>query len=294
MDRPRTDLETVGRLDVADRLPEERRELLTLLDGLDAAAWDLSTECPAWTVQGVALHVLGDDLSLLSRQRDEAANGLILYAQDHAGLGFQELLDGFNERWVTGAGFLSTRLITTLLALTGAETAAYYGSVDPGAPGEPVGFFGGRQAGVTTSPFWQAIAREYVERVVHQQQIRRAVGAPDLAPTLVVPAAEAVALGVAALLPPLDAVPGTTVVLAAVDLGVWTLERTGDDAWQLHRGRAAEPDAELRLDADDAVTAVTRGLTRAQAREALTEGASGDPTLVGVAATAVAELLRPS
>jgi hypothetical protein len=33
----------------------------------------------------------------------------------------------------------------------------------------------------TSSPFWQAIAREYVERWVHHSQIRRAIGHRSLA-----------------------------------------------------------------------------------------------------------------
>src|SRR5262249_49394833 len=65
-----------------------------------------------------------------------------------------------------------------LLRLTGEWTAAYYEHVDPDSPGEPVGFFGPRGG---HSPFWQAIAREYVERVVHHSQIRRALGLSSVA-----------------------------------------------------------------------------------------------------------------
>lgn len=45
-----------------------------------------STECPAYTVKGIATRVLGDDLSLLSRQRDEAENGLVQVAVEPAGV----------------------------------------------------------------------------------------------------------------------------------------------------------------------------------------------------------------
>ncbi|MGZ4678109.1 MAG: maleylpyruvate isomerase N-terminal domain-containing protein, partial [Acidimicrobiia bacterium] len=55
-------------LDVLDLLGPERRLLCDLLAGLTAEQWSTTTECPAWTVRGVALHVLGDDLSLLARQ----------------------------------------------------------------------------------------------------------------------------------------------------------------------------------------------------------------------------------
>src|SRR5438477_224925 len=115
---------------------------------------------------------LGDDLSLLSRQRDGAEPGLSSLAGELPGVDFRTLLDTFNDRWVAAAGFLSTELVTELLSRTGEWTAAYYGAVDPDAPGEPVGFFGSRGE---SSPFWHAIAREYVERWVHHSQIRRAL-----------------------------------------------------------------------------------------------------------------------
>ena len=61
-------------LDVTALLGPERAAFVDLLDALAPAQWDLPTECPAWTVKGVALHVLGDDLSLLSRQRDASTD----------------------------------------------------------------------------------------------------------------------------------------------------------------------------------------------------------------------------
>ena len=56
----------------------ERSTLTSLLEGLGPDEWGRSTECPAYSVKGVAMHILGDDLSLLSRQRDQAENGLSL------------------------------------------------------------------------------------------------------------------------------------------------------------------------------------------------------------------------
>lgn len=158
---------------VLDVLRPERDTFLALLQSLDGDAWKLPTECPAYTVKGVATHVLGDDLSLLSRQRDRAENGLLAVAAELPGADFRTILDSFNDRWVAAAGFLSTDLLVELLRLTGEWTAAYYDEVDPSAPGEPVGFFGSPGE---PSPFWQAIAREFVERWVHHSQVRRAVG----------------------------------------------------------------------------------------------------------------------
>ena len=163
---------------VLDAYRPERDSLLALLEGLDPDDWARPTECPAYALKGVATHVLGDDLSLLSRQRDGAVQGFLLLADDLAGADFRTLLDTFNDRWVAAARFLSPVLLIELLRLSGEWTAAYYESVDPDAPGEPVGLFGAGEG--ASSPFWQAIAREYLERWIHHSQIRRALGLPSL------------------------------------------------------------------------------------------------------------------
>jgi uncharacterized protein (TIGR03083 family) len=165
-------------LDVTAMLRPERASFLELLESLDGNDWDHPTECPAYTVKGVATHVLGDDLSLLSRQRDAAPNGLFLVAEELPGVDFPTLLDTFNDRWVATARFLSAGMLIDLLRDSGEHTAAFYESVDLEAPCEPVFFFGSNG---DLSPYWQAIAREFMERWVHQSQIRRAVGRPSLA-----------------------------------------------------------------------------------------------------------------
>lgn len=162
-------------------LRPERAALLATLETLDGAAWLGPTECPAYRVKGIATHLLGDDLSLLSRQRDGAENGLVQVAAELPGADFRTLLDTFNDRWVTAAQYLSSELLIELLRLAGDWTASYYEQVDPAAPGEPVGFFG---VTGTSSPFWQAIAREYMERWVHHSQIRRAIGLGSLSDEL--------------------------------------------------------------------------------------------------------------
>lgn len=158
---------------VLDAYRPERAAFIELLRDLDAAALALPTECPAYDVRGVASHVLGDDLSLLSRQRDASPNGLLLMAEGMPGADFRTLLDAFNDAWVTATRFLSPELLVELLELTGEWTAAYYEAVDPEKLGEPVGFFGSRGQ---PSPFWHAIGREFVERWIHHSQVRRALG----------------------------------------------------------------------------------------------------------------------
>lgn len=163
---------------VIDVLQPERETLLDLLRDLDDASWDRQTECPAYSVKGIATHLLGDDLSLLSRQRDGAVPGLFLVAERKPGVDFRTLLDTFNDDWVEAARFLSPPLLIELLRLSGAWSAAYYGQVDPASPGEPVPLFDPPPG--QGSPFWQAIAREYLERWAHHSQIRRALGLSSL------------------------------------------------------------------------------------------------------------------
>jgi hypothetical protein len=122
----------------------ERSTLTSLLEGLGPNEWGRSTECPAYSVKGVATHILGDDLSLLSRQCDQAKNGLSLLLPELPGSDLRTLLDTFNDRWVAAASFLSPDLLVELLALTGEWTAEYYESVDPLTDGESVGLFGAR------------------------------------------------------------------------------------------------------------------------------------------------------
>lgn len=171
-------VQDVGVLDVTSSLRPERAAFLELLQNLSADQWAMPTECPAYTVKGVATHVLGDDLSLLSRQRDAEAPGLFLVAADLPGADFRTLLDTFNDRWVSTAGFLSPPMVIDLLRITGDRSASFYEAVDLEAPCEPVGFFGSTGE---ASPYWQAIAREFMERWVHHSQILRAAGRPSLA-----------------------------------------------------------------------------------------------------------------
>jgi hypothetical protein len=216
------------------------------------------------------LHVLGDDLSLLSRQRDEATNSLILYAAKHPGLDFRQLLDGFNEQWVEAATYLSPSLVIELLRLTGEWTASFYVSVDLEQPGEPVGFFG--RSG--SSPYWQAIAREYVERWVHQHQIRRALRRTDLGPEFLAPAAAVVARSLAAHLPSLDAAPGTVLVLTVNEVASWTYT-LGDDGWMLEDGPSSDAAAQLALQRVDATPVLSRGRSRDDVRAAFEESGDG-------------------
>lgn len=279
-------LEAAGALDVTSALERERALLLEVLRSLSDDEWHLPTECPAYDVHGIAAHLLGDDLSLLSRQRDAAPQGLLEFLQ--AGDDFRTALDHFNDRWVAATAFLSQRTLIDLLTMTGEQTAAWYRAVDPGSPGERVGLFG--EDG--PSPYWQVAAREYVERWIHQHQIRRAVGRePVGGDALLRPALAAIMRAIAAWLDDLGARSDDVIVIYIGTAGAWSFQRQ-EEGWLLHDGRARDADAVLGLDRTIAATASSRGLSAAELERAFTLGANRD--LAARAAHAVAAFLgRP-
>lgn len=223
-------------VDVTTFLRPERESLLDLLADLSDDEWTRPTECPVWTVKGLALHVLGDDLSLLTRQRDASTDSLTLFAEDHPGLAFRQLLDGFNEHWVSGARFLSASLLIELLDLVGRWSADFYETVGLDTMArEPVQFF----ATLEPSPYWQVIAREYAERFIHQSQIRRALDRPELDGEVLHAAAAVHAHMLAAWLRDVPARDGAKVAIAVGPAGRWILTR-GPDGWAAaeHGGKA--------------------------------------------------------
>jgi hypothetical protein len=95
-------LQPAGRLDYVELFAAERTTLLELLTQLNSDHWVAPTECPAWTVKGIALPLLGDDLFFASRQRDAESSPVLIQAGDNWGELFV-VLDHVNEQWVTPA-----------------------------------------------------------------------------------------------------------------------------------------------------------------------------------------------
>ena len=172
-------------LDLTPFLAPERAVLLELLRGLSASDWEQPTECRSGTSRAsrctfsATIFAPDPPTRRVDRQLD-------LVRLEPPRLEFSALLDGFNEQWVAASGFFSTELLVDMLRLVGEWSDAFYRDVGLGTMSrEPVGFFAEQSA----SPYWQVIAREYVERFIHQSQIRRAIGAPELEGELVTAAA---------------------------------------------------------------------------------------------------------
>lgn len=179
------------------------------------------------------------------------------------GASFDEVfvaLDRFNEQWVSTASFLSPPVVIDLLRLSGEWTRAFYGTVDADLPGEVVAWIG-----PDPQPYWMLAAREYWERWIHQQQIRRAVGRPGLDDAgFVLPAVAVAMRGFPQGLAAFPAPAGTTVTLAVSDAGVaWTVGCDGE-RWTLYDGAPGDPTVTLAVDLDTAALLFSRALTKAE------------------------------
>ena len=117
---------------VTHLFPPERASLVELLGSLDAERWRAPTVCPGWSVKDVALHLLGDDVGLLSRRRD----GVLPAGMPAEPAGWEELvasLDRLNQTWVAATRLISPRLLCELLTFTGEATSRYLAGLDPSA-----------------------------------------------------------------------------------------------------------------------------------------------------------------
>jgi uncharacterized protein (TIGR03083 family) len=267
---------------VTHLFPPERASLVELLASLGAEQWQAPTVCLRWSVKDIALHLLGDDIGLLSRRRDGVTPADASREPD----GFQELvafLDRLNQTWVEAARRISPRLLCELLAFTGEATWRYLASLDPSAVEGRVSW-----VGPDPVPNWLDVAREYTERWTHQQQIRDAVGVPGLKePAFMAPvlATFVHALPRAFAGAPAPAGTAVEVVVCGQAGGCWVLTRTSD-GWRLAAGTAAQPVARVALDAETAWRLWTKGIGRAAAEAGAS--ISGDRALGGRVLDAVA------
>lgn len=250
----------------------ERDRLLALLNDLNEADWQRPSPCPGWSVLDLVGHLLGNDLGLLSRRRDDymgtpAPDGL---AEDE----FIDWLDQLQMAWVGAARRISPRLVTELLAWTGPRLVDVLGDEDLGERATPVSW-----AGPQAAPRWLDQLRELSEYWIHRQQLHEAVQRPvDLDPVLLRP----ILSGLRWALPhrltqaglELDGVIRIEVgepineqwTLAATD-GVWdfsapthqhhhqdvatTMVLTGDTAWRLLTNNLREASRPAKVTGDE-------------------------------------------
>lgn len=243
--------------------PQERSALLQLLSTLPDEQWANPTVCPGWTVHDVALHLLGDDIGIISSRRDgykePFASADLDLSQWHTLVSF---INQRNELWVQSTRRISPRLLCEFLQVTGVAIASHFAQLDQFALGVPVHW-----AGPEPAPVWLDTAREYTERWLHQQHIRDAVGQPGLKERQwLVPVLETFVHALPQTLRQIDSPTGTKVQLSITGEagGKWSAVRA-DQTWILSTDAASMPDAKVTVDQDIAWRLFTKGISREEA-----------------------------
>lgn len=223
----------------AHLFPELLTGLIDLLATLRPDEWSKPVPRKSWTVHDVALHLLGVDVGLLSRERDGFIESSILATS------YRELVEALktlNDTWIAAGRRISPRLLCDLVRFSGEQVSDYVRPLDPYALGGVVSW-----AGPDPAPNWLGIGQEYTERWHHQQHIREALGRPGLADSRYLrPALEVFMRALPHTYRNVKMPTGTSVAVTVLgDSGApWFLVREGQQ-WRLQAGRAEHPAAEV-------------------------------------------------
>jgi uncharacterized protein (TIGR03083 family) len=299
-------LRPATKVDVRKVMEQERGEFVRLLRSLTDEDWSKPTVCDGWTVGDIAVHLVGDDLSFLARNRDGRRNEDLDSAhgagsagpQKKGGAGsaggqglewdaFVDTLDAHNNRWVEAGRFLSAQLVADLLEFTGEKIAEFLEGVDSSAPGEAVSW-----AGPEPAPWWLVAAREFTERWVHHQQIRDAIGQPGLnGPSFVGPILATAMHGVPRAYEGIETPEDTTVAIDVTGRAgfSWAVRRDSD-GWKLYEGLTREANARLSVDQETAWRFLMGMMGAAETRRKVTK--EGNSALVKPFFGAVSAIVR--
>jgi uncharacterized protein (TIGR03083 family) len=264
-------------VDVLHLFPTLRTRLLTLLESLDATAWEKPTACDGWSVHDIALHIAGGLLANVSRRRDGHPGNFSGFAPDDTSLRDDErlihTLNAWNETWVLAARRISPPLTMRIIDLAGAALEDYFRTIDLNAFGDAVGW-----AGPDPAPVWLDVAREYTEVWSHTAQIREATGhglVDD--PALFAPVMATFVHGLPHALRDVDRPEGTVlrVVFTGAGRGEWRVARE-TAGWRLVPLSGEAPNACVEIASQDAWRLATRGLPPDEVRaRARVEGDAG-------------------
>ncbi len=242
------------RIEVMDVLRETNEALVDLLRSLSDADWMKPTVHRDRTVKDLASHLLDGSLRRLAMQRD----GFL--GEPFTGGSYADLvafIQRLNREWIVATRRLSPKMLVGMIAEADAEVLDLFASIAPDAKAA----FGVAWAGEETSAHWFDVAREYTEKWHHQQQIRDAVGKPDLASRRhMLPVLTTFVRGLPHAYRDVTAPEGTAVQLSlgGEATSVWCLVR-GEDAWRLEAKVVADPACEVVLDGDVAWRLWTKG-----------------------------------
>lgn len=237
--------------------------LIDLLTSLTDQEWNAPTVAKRWNVKDVSAHLLDGNVRALSTSRDG------FFGEQPANIhSYQDLvnfLNDLNMSWTSATKRLSPRLLIFLLEATGRQYTDHINSLDPFADA----IFPVAWAGQETSPNWFHIAREYTEKFLHQQQIRDAVGRPELlTKELFYPFLDTFMYAFPHTFKDVPANNGTTVSLIVTTEigGQWNIVKT-DHGWKLSNTIDRSPEASIKIDPDTAWKLFSKSMTPDQAQK---------------------------
>ncbi len=241
----------------------ERERLLVMLQGLDENDWRRDTCCPGWNILDIATHIVGGDLGILARHRDQHFGTEPPPGTDEAS--FIAWLDTLQTEWVQAARRMSPRLTIDLLRWTGPQIERLFDEEDSTATNAMVSWASSRRV-----PAWLNQARELSEWWIHRQQIREALRQPsDLRADLARPVLDGLKWAYPKGLSKSDASNGADVEIRLTGPEVtlrWRLVRE-DGSWKFSERPSGPPDAFLTLSTDQAWRLLTNNLHDTQTAE---------------------------
>ena len=247
----------------AELIPEVRQALLRVLRDLGDEDWQKPTVCEGWSVKDVALHILGDDVGLLSNLRDQDGQ----YHEFENWAALVAFIDVQNNSWVQATRRISRGLLLELLAFTGERVSKLLISLDPHQLGGPIGW-----AGDQPDPMWLHVAREFTEYWTHHQHICEAVGQTSLKSERYLQ--PLITTFIHALPPTFAEVHASQDTMIQVQItetgrGVWHLVREGEH-WNLYQHTDLQPTSVISLDSDCAWRLFTKNQPLEQLKDRIT------------------------
>ena len=252
-------------------------ELVTLLRGLPAEAFDRPTVAGTWRVRDVVAHLVDVSLRRLSFHRDGYPPPPPAQPP-RTEREFVAFINGLNGQWVDAARRISPRLLTDLYEFAGAALADFTEAFPDHGPA----LFAVSWAGEERSEGWFDLGREFTEHWHHQAQVRGAVGAPPLRDPAWLHAVLLIALrGLPHAYRGAAAAAGQrlTIDITGAAGGVWTLRRD-DDGWSLWAGEESGESARVSMSDDTAWRLLFNALPLDSADDGLV-ARSGDAALFG-------------
>ena len=252
----------------AHLFPGLHASLMELLDGMQEDDWARPTAAGTWQVRDVAAHLLDGNIRQISFRRD----GLVPLDPEFPIRSYADLvgfIDRLNASWVKAFERASPRVLRELLDVTGPAVSEIFAGLDPFGQA----LFGVAWAGEMSSTNWFDTAREFTERWHHQQQMRDAVGAEDIARReWLYPVLDTFFRGLPHAYREAVAADGQSIVfdIGGQAGGSWTLRRE-DAGWQLYTGAPTTGfAARVQTDQDTAWRLLTKGMKPEQARPRVT------------------------